>query len=101
MDSTFSMEPEEMKQLVNETKRAWQSLGNISYGSTKAEENSLIFRRSLYISRDIKKGDILTEDNLRIIRPALGLEPKYFDIVLGRKVKSNIKKGTPLSWNLL
>ena len=101
VDSAFSMEPEEMKQLVIETERAWQSIGKIKYGSTKAEKGSLTFRRSLYIAEEMKKGDVLTEKNLRIMRPGLGLPPKYYDILLGRKVKKDVKKGTAVGWELI
>lgn len=101
VDSAFSLEPHEMELLVKETERAWQSLGEIRYGPVKSEEKSLAFRRSLYISEFIKKGEILTTENLRCIRPGFGLQPKYFDEVLGRKAKIDIQKGTPLSWNLL
>ena len=101
VDSAFSMEPEEMKQLVIETERAWQSLGKIKYGTSDVEKGSLTFRRSLYIAEDMKKGDILTEKNLRIVRPGLGLAPKYYDTVLGRKVKNDLKKGTALKWEIL
>lgn len=101
VDSAFSMEPEEMKQLVTETKRAWQSLGEVKYGISKAEKKSLVFRRSLYIATDIKKGDILNEKNLRVVRPGLGLSPKYYTIFLGRKVNKDVKKGTPVDWDLI
>jgi pseudaminic acid synthase len=101
VDSAFSMEPEEMKQLVIETERAWQSLGHIKYGVSDAEKGSLNFRRSIYISKNMKKGDVLTQNNLRIIRPGLGLPPKYYDTVLGRKVKNDLKKGTALKWELI
>jgi len=101
VDSAFSIEPVEMKQLVIETERAWQSLGQVKYGSTKAEKGSLTFRRSLYIAEDMKKGDVLNEQNLRIVRPGLGLAPKYFDILLGRKVNKGVKKGTAVSWNII
>ncbi|MCA2882096.1 MAG: pseudaminic acid synthase [Microcystis sp. M046S1] len=101
VDSTFSMEPEEMQQLVIETKRAWQSLGNITYGVTEAEQKSLIFRRSLYIAKDMKAGDILTTDNLHSIRPGQGLSPKYYNILLGKIINRDAKAGTPLSWDLL
>jgi N-acetylneuraminate synthase len=101
VDSAFSMEPEEMKQLVIETERAWQSLGQVKYGSTKAEKESLTFRRSLYIAEDMKKGDVLNEQNLRIVRPGLGLAPKYFDILLGRKVLYDLARGTALKWKLI
>ncbi len=93
VDSAFSMEPEEMKQLVIETERAWESLGKIKYGTSDVEKGSLTFRRSLYIAKDMKKGDVLTEKNLRIVRPGLGLPPKYYDILLGRKVNKDAKKG--------
>ena len=101
VDSAFSMEPEEMKQLVVEAERAWQALGQISYGPTEAEKSSLTFRRSLYITEDMKKGDVLTEKNLRIVRPGLGLLPKYYDLIVGRKVNQNVKKGTAVEWELV
>ena len=68
---------EEMKQLVVETDRAWQSLGKITFGPTEVEKKSLIFRRSLYIAKDMKAGDVLTSENMRVVRPGLGLKPKY------------------------
>jgi pseudaminic acid synthase len=101
VDSAFSMEPEEMKQLVIETGRAWQSLGEVNYGPTEAEKPSLIFRRSLYIAQNMKAGDVLTPKNLRCIRPGMGLAPKYYDILLGRKVNMAVKMGTAMSWDLV
>ena len=101
VDSTFSMEPAEMAQLVQETERAWQAMGQISYGATEAEKKSLVFRRSLYIVKDLKTGDMLTAENVRAIRPGLGLATKYFDVVLGKPVNQDIKRGTALSWSLL
>lgn len=101
VDSTFSMEPEEMHALVIESERAWQSLGHISYGPTEKEKSSLQFRRSLYITEDMLAGEIMTTANLRAIRPGLGLPPKYYSKLLGKCIKSNVKKGTPLSWELL
>jgi N-acetylneuraminate synthase len=101
VDSAFSLEPKEMKALVLETKRAWKALGKVTYGPTEAEIKSLDFRRSLYITEDMKKGDMLNKKNLRIIRPGLGLPPKYFDLVLGKKVKKDIQKGTAVSWDLV
>ena len=101
IDSAFSMEPEEMKQLVIETERAWQSLGSIKYGPTEAEKPSMKFRRSLYIAQDMKAGDVLTPENLRNIRPGMGLPPKYYDVLLGRKVNRDVKKGTATSWKLV
>ena len=101
VDSAFSMEPDEMRTLVAETKRAWQALGKISYGPTEKEKKSLIFRRSLYIVQDMKKGDILTIENLRAIRPGLGLPPKYYDTLLGKSVNRNMKSGTAVKWELI
>jgi pseudaminic acid synthase len=101
VDSTFSMEPAEMAQLVVESERAWQALGQVSYGATEAEKKSLVFRRSLYVARDLKAGDVLTPDNVRAIRPGLGLPTKYLDVVLGKVVRQDVKRGTALEWNLL
>lgn len=101
VDASFSMEPQEMAQLVVESERAWQSLGHIQYGSTDAEKNSRIFRRSLYIAEDMKAGDIFTPQNLRSVRPGLGLAPKYYDQLLGKIIKQDVKKGTPISWQIL
>lgn len=101
VDSTFSMEPEEMAQLVTETERAWMALGAVSYGPTEAEKKSLPHRRSLYIVQDLKTGDVLTRDNVRAIRPGLGLPTKYLEQVLGKTVKRDVKRGTALGWGLL
>jgi pseudaminic acid synthase len=101
VDSAFSMEPEEMRQLVIETGRAWQALGEISYRPGEQESKSLKFRRSLYIAKDMATGEVLTPENLRIVRPGYGLEPKYYDVLIGKKVNRAVKKGTPLSWDLI
>ena len=101
VDSTFSMEPVEMTQLVLETERAWQALGHVSYGATEAEKKSIMFRRSLYVVQDLKAGDVLTTDNIRAIRPGLGLPTKYLEQVLGMKVNEDTNRGTALSWTLL
>ena len=101
VDSAFSMEPEEMKQLVIETKRAWQSLGKVTYGTTEAEQSSLKFRRSIYIAKNMTAGEEFTKENLRCIRPGLGLPPKYLETFLGRKVIKDVEKGTPMSWDLI
>lgn len=101
VDSVFSMEPTEMALLVVETKRAWQALGRVSYGSTEEEKKSLQFRRSLYVVKDLKSGDVLTEENVRAIRPGLGLPPKYLEQVLGRRVGKDVKRGTALGWELM
>jgi pseudaminic acid synthase len=101
VDSAFSMEPDEMKQLVIETARAWQSMGTIHYGRTPNEEKSLGFRRSLYITEAMQAGDALTSKNMRAIRPGKGLAPKYYQLLMGKKVNRDLKVGTPLSWDLL
>ncbi len=100
VDSSFSMEPQEMAQLVVETERAWQALGQVSYGPTTAEAKSLQYRRSLYVVKDLQPGDVLSMDNLRAIRPGLGLAPKYLHQLLGKTVKSVVARGTPASWDL-
>ncbi len=101
VDAAFSMELEEMRQLVIESERASQALGKISYGVTESEKKSLMFRRSLYISQDMNKGDILTPENLRAIRPGLGISPKYYDILIGKAVNRDVKRGSPMNWELL
>ena len=102
VDSAFSMEPAEMASLVIESERAWQALGRITYGAASAqEEKSKVYRRSLYISRDLKAGEILDATSVRAIRPGLGLAPKFIDMVMGKAVKLDVKRGTPVSWDLL
>ena len=100
VDSAFSMEPDEMASLVVETGRAWQALGRVSYGPIEAERKSLQFRRSLYVVRDLKAGDALTPENVRAIRPGLGLPTKYLDEVIGKRVSRDVKRGTALDWDL-
>jgi len=85
VDSTFSLEPEELATLVIETKRAWQALGKITYGPTKAEMRSVLRRRSLFVVKDIRAGEIFTKNNVRSIRPGNGLPPKYLNKVLGKR----------------
>lgn len=101
VDSAFSLEPHEMAALVAETQRAAQALGQIHYGPTEAERNAVRRRRSLYVAEDLKAGDILNSTNLRRIRPGLGLPPKYYDILLGKPVNQDVKKGTRMSWDLI
>lgn len=101
VDSAFSMEPAEMAALVSETERAWQALGGIQYGPTEAEKPSMRFRRSIYIAQDLKAGDILSRENLRIVRPGFGLPPKYYDNLLGRRVNRNLAMGTAMKWDYL
>lgn len=90
-----------MTQLVVETERAWQALGQVSYGPTEAEKKSIQFRRSLYVVKDLKPGDLLTHESVRAIRPGLGLPTKYLEVVLGKKVNRNLNRGTALSWDAI
>ena len=101
VDSAFSLEPDELESLVIETERAWQSLGDVVYGGTSSEVKSKIFRRSLYVAEDMVIGEIFTENNLKIIRPGIGLPPKYYEQFLGRKVSMNVSKGTAVNWELI
>ncbi|EJO77056.1 pseudaminic acid synthase [Leptospira interrogans] len=101
VDSAFSMEPVEMKSLVTETERAWQSLGKITYGPTEKERASMVFRRSLYVVEDMNAGDKITERNVKSIRPGYGLPPKYLDVVVGKKLNRSLRMGTPLSWEFI
>ncbi|WP_088071939.1 pseudaminic acid synthase [Gottfriedia luciferensis] len=101
VDAAFSMEPDEFKNLVTETESAWRSLGSILFGPTEEEIKSLQFRRSIYISEDIKAGQALTKDNIKIVRPGYGLAPKYYELILGKIVNRDIVKGTALSWDVL
>ncbi|MBU6225776.1 MAG: N-acetylneuraminate synthase family protein, partial [Burkholderiales bacterium] len=101
VDSSFTMEPAEMTQVVVETERAWQSLGRVAYGPTAAEEKSVVYRRSLYVVKDLQAGEKLTADNVRAIRPGLGLPTKYLEQVLGKNLAKAVAKGTALTWDLI
>ncbi len=101
VDSAFSIEPTELRQLIVESKRVWQSIGSISHGPTDAEMNSLIHRRSIYVIEDVMMGEVISNVNVRRIRPGLGLPPKHFDDVLGRRFTKNVSRGTPLAWDLI
>ncbi|WP_025678742.1 pseudaminic acid synthase [Paenibacillus massiliensis] len=101
VDSAFSLEPEELAALVQESERAWQALGRVTYGATDREKASIKHRRSLYISKDLKQGDVLSRDNVKAIRPGKGLPTKYLDELLGRKVSKDVPKGTPLTWEVI
>ena len=100
-DSEFSLEPDELKQLCQDTKTAWQSLGKAGYERKSAEEENVKFRRSVYVIKDIKKGEKLTVENTKRIRPGFGLAPKYYEQILGRTAKFDIRRGAPLSFNLV
>ncbi len=100
VDSAFSMEPGEMQELVDESAKVWQAMGQVSYGPTNAEKKSLTFRRSLYFSSDIKKGERVSENNVRSVRPGLGLAPRYLEVIVGMTVTKDVKSGTPVDWSL-
>ncbi len=95
-DDSFSLEPKELQALCRDTKTAWLAMGKVNYERTEAEKGNVKFRRSLYIVKDIKAGDVLTEEHVRSIRPGFGLAPKYLDIVLGKVVSQDLAKGTAL-----
>lgn len=101
VDSEFSLEPHELKNLVTESKRAWKALGGIQYGCDEDERKSLKFRRSLYIVKDMRKGDCFDTTNLRAIRPGFGLPIKYYNMLMGKRVRKEVPKGTPMTWDLL
>ena len=101
VDSSFSLEPLEFSNLVLEANNAWHALGKVQYGSLKYDEESRLRRRSLYIAKDLEEGELLNSINLRRVRPGHGLPPKYYDSLLGKKVVKAVKKGTPMSWDLI
>jgi pseudaminic acid synthase len=101
VDSTFSIEPEELRSLVIESERAFLAMGQVFYGVQKAESKSLDFKRSLFAVKDIKPGDVFTKENIRVIRPGTGLKPKYYELILGRKSTQYLKAGTPILWQNL
>lgn len=96
VDSAFSIEPQEMKQLVEECNNAYKALGKVNYDLSESEKNSLIFRRSLYVSKDIQKGEKFTPENIRSIRPGYGLHPRYYEQILGKNATEDLKFGTPV-----
>jgi pseudaminic acid synthase len=101
VDSAFSMEPQEMKALVDESLKAYQALGRVQMEVQAVEEKSLLFKRSIYAGKDIAVGETLNEENLKIIRPALGLAPKHWENIQGKKAKRAIQAGQPLSWDMI
>ncbi len=101
VDSAFSLEPQELKELVKQIRNVEKSIGKPQYGSGKREAENLVFKRSLFVVKDIKQGEELTKENIRRIRPGYGLAIKHLNEILGKKVKQDIEKGTPLSWELI
>lgn len=100
-DATFSMEPLEFKQMVEDIRSVERAMGKVSYEISTREETNRVFRRSIFVVSDINKGDCFTEENIRVIRPAYGLEPKYYEDILGKKASKKIERGTPLEWNMV
>lgn len=101
LDAAFSMEPSEMQLLVQETERAWLAIGNTSYEQTSSDKYSALYRRSLFICKDIDKGERLTPDHVKCIRPGYGLPPKFYDQIIGKKVTKKLDCGTPIQWEFL
>lgn len=101
VDSAFSLEPAEMKALVVESERAWQAIGSVSYGPTALEKPAMKSRRSIYIAKDVRAGEVLTPENVRVVRPGMGLAPKYYEFILGKRIKQDAALGTALNWDLL
>ena len=100
-DSAFSLEPHEFKAMVEAIRTVEKALGRVQYGVGEKEAKSRVFRRSLFVVKDTAAGEIFSEENVRSIRPGHGLAPKYLDDVLGRQAALDIKRGTPLAWNLI
>ena len=100
-DGTFSMEPHEFRHMVQDIRMVEKALGRISYVLTEKEKLSSVFRRSLFVVKDVNEGEIFTSQNVRSIRPSHGLHPRYLDVVLGKKASRQVKMGTPFSWDLL
>lgn len=101
VDSAFSLEPSELSALVLETERAWQALGEVRYGPTESEQPSMRFRRSIYIVQDMKAGEVITREKLRVIRPGYGLAPKHYDSLLGRRVNRDLAIGNAMKWDYI
>lgn len=100
-DDSFSLEPAELTALCRDSKTAWQAMGHVNYGRKSSEQGNAQFRRSLYFVKDLKAGDVITEDAVRSVRPGFGLAPKYLESILGEKVKEDVGYGEPVIWVLI
>jgi N-acetylneuraminate synthase len=100
-DDSFSLEPQDLANLCAGCKTAWSAIGSINYGEKASEFSSMKHRRSLYFIKDLKSGDVITSENIKSIRPGMGLPPKYFDTIIGRKVAKDVLRGTAVNWTLL
>ncbi|MDE5864713.1 MAG: pseudaminic acid synthase [Lachnospiraceae bacterium] len=96
-DSSFSMEPQEFADMVRDIRMVEKAKGKVFYGPTEQEKDSVVFRKSLFAVKDIKSGELLTEENIRVIRPGYGMKPKYLGEVLGKKALCDVSRGTPIS----
>ncbi|MEG1291304.1 MAG: pseudaminic acid synthase [Lachnospiraceae bacterium] len=95
-DASFSMEPQEFADMVRDVRAAECAIGSVSYGATAQEQKNLKFRKSIFVSKDVKKGECITEQNIRVIRPGYGMLPKYYHTVLGQRALVDMERGTPL-----
>ncbi len=100
-DSAFSMDPDQLEELKKDTKIAWLSLGNDSFERAEVEDSSMVFRRSIYFINDLKKGAVISENDIKRIRPGFGLKPKFFDEIIGKKVLKDVERGDPVKWEIL
>ena len=100
-DSKFSLEPDEFKAMVEAVRVAEKALGTVHYGVSEHEAVSRVFRRSLFVVRDMKAGEVFTEENMRSIRPGYGLHTRHLEEISGRHASEDIKRGTPLTWDLI
>lgn len=100
VDSTFSLEPHELSQLVVETKRAWEAIGEIAYGPTADQKDALAYRRSIYVAENLTQGTRIDPSHIRVIRPAKGLAPKHFEEILGTVATRDLTKGEPAHWSM-
>jgi len=101
VDSTFSLEPEELAQMVRDVNIAWEAKGKVNYGLAESERGNRIYRRSLYIVQDLKAGQVIGAEHVRSIRPGLGLPPKHLKDIIGRRAARDVKRGTPLDWSMV
>ncbi len=100
-DDSFSLEPEDLAALCRDSKTAWKALGKVDYGQKSSEHGNVQFRRSLYFVKNLSAGDIVTEDCIRSVRPGYGLQPKYYDLILGKPVNQSVKKDSPVLRDVL
>ncbi|MBR5579423.1 MAG: pseudaminic acid synthase [Lachnospiraceae bacterium] len=100
-DAVFSMNPEEFAAMVRDVRQAEKAIGVVSYGATKQEESNVVFRRSVFCVKDIKKGEKITPENVRVIRPGYGMEPKYYEEILGQAALRDITRGTPIQLSMV